>query len=142
MFPTDIRILVADDMVAMRKLIKQTLNQLGYRNVEEADDGEQAYRLILEAHLETRPFGLILSDWRMPKMTGIQLLQAVRSNPDVHDTVFLLITAENEFEQVKEAIALGVHDYVVKPFSSSGFKAKLTQAWKKSQEQKRGKLTK
>lgn len=120
-------------MVGMRKLVKQNLQQLGYRNIVEVEDGEAAYRALIEALLEKSPVQVILSDWKMPKMTGLDLLKAVRDNPELQATVFLLVTAENEFEQVKAAIALGVHDYVVKPFTPNSLKAKLINAWKKSQ---------
>jgi two-component system chemotaxis response regulator CheY len=133
MFPNETRFLVADDMVGMRKLVKQNLQQLGYRNIVDVEDGEAAYRAMIDALLEKRPFDVVLSDWKMPKMNGLEFLKAVRDHPELSATVFLLVTAENEFEQVKAAIALGVHDYVVKPFTPQSLKSKLLNAWKKTQ---------
>jgi len=131
MFPKDINILVVDDMVGMRKLIKSQLLELGYRNVSETENGKVAYSTVVEKHASGTPFGLILSDWNMPVMTGIEFLKKVRANPDVKKTPFLLITAEGEARQVLEAIRLGVSDYIVKPFTPAIFKAKFELVWKK-----------
>ena len=81
MFPLDTKFLVVDDFATMRKIIKKVLNELGYTNVEEADDGKTALPLIQGAHDAGKPYGFIVSDWNMPGMQGIDLLKACKADP-------------------------------------------------------------
>ncbi len=131
MFPIDTKILVVDDMPAIRKMVKGILQQLGYRNISEAENGTTAWEQIHIATVSGDRFGLILSDWNMPSMKGIDLLRKVRGTQEISATPFLLITAEQEFTNVKEALALKVNDYLIKPFTPASFKIKLETVWKK-----------
>ena len=127
MFDPTIKILVVDDMMTMRKLVKKSLNQMGYTSVEEAADGQLAW-----AKLNEMPdVRLIVSDWNMPNCTGLELLKRVRSDTRFRELPFVLLTAESEGAQVKEALLAGVDNYVLKPFTFESLKEKLEQVYKK-----------
>ncbi|AEH23406.1 response regulator receiver protein [Thermodesulfobacterium geofontis OPF15] len=117
---TNIKILVVDDFATMRKIIKNILLQLGFKDILEADDGTTALELLKKQKVD-----LIISDWNMPKMPGIELLKAVRSNEELKDIKFIMVTAEAQKENVIEAIKYGVNQYVVKPFTPETLKEKL-----------------
>jgi two-component system chemotaxis response regulator CheY len=112
MLNTKIRVLVVDDFPTMRRIIKNLLKQLGYENVDEAENGEDALK-----KLKNGDYKFVVSDWNMPVMEGIELLRHVRSDPQLKDIPFLMVTAEAEKEKVIEAIKLGVDNYIVKPFT-------------------------
>ncbi len=120
MFDFKIKVLVVDDFPTMRRIVKNLLKQLGFENIDEADDGVNAL-----AKLKNGGFGLVVSDWNMPNMEGIDLLRAVRQEPSVKDIPFLMVTAEAEKEKVIEAIKAGVDNYIVKPFTAEVLKEKL-----------------
>ena len=115
-----IKILIVDDFATMRRIMKNILKQLGYTNIAEADDGTTA----LEA-LKQGSFDLIISDWNMPKMTGLDLLKTVRKDPVYRATPFLMVTAEAQKQNVIEAVQAGVSNYVVKPFTAEAISEKL-----------------
>ena len=92
----DIKILVVDDMATMRKIIKNMLSQIGFTNIQEADDGATAWPLIESAIKEGKPFEFIVSDWNMPQMSGLDLLKRVRETNGLEKLPFLMITAEAE----------------------------------------------
>ncbi len=115
-----IRILVVDDFPAMRRIIKNVLKQLELKNIAEADDGKSAM-----VQIEKDKFDLIISDWNMPGMTGIDLLRKVRELDDHGNTPFLMVTAEGQKEKVIEAIQSGVSNYIVKPFTPEQMKEKI-----------------
>jgi len=117
---TNIKILVVDDFATMRKIIKNILTQLGFKDIIEADDGTTALELLKKQKVD-----LIISDWNMPKMPGIELLKAVRSDEKLKDIKFIMVTAEAQKENVLEAIKHGVNQYVVKPFTPETLKEKL-----------------
>ncbi|MDY0162007.1 MAG: chemotaxis response regulator CheY [Desulfobotulus sp.] len=122
-FPTmdvSIKILVVDDFATMRRILKNILKQLGFTNITEADDGTTA----LEA-LSKNSFDLIISDWNMPKMSGLELLKKVRSDPAYKNIPFLMVTAEAQKQNVIEAVQAGVSNYVVKPFTAEAIAEKL-----------------
>lgn len=125
MFPPDTRVLIVDDMATMRKLVKKQLTDLGFTKVTEADDGDTAWTKIEQAIEINAPFQLILSDWNMPRTKGIQLLKRVRSNSKMKDVPFIMLTAENEKDNVTEAIAARVSSYMIKPFTTEVFAEKL-----------------
>lgn len=106
------RILVVDDFSTMRRIIKNILRQLGYDNVVEADDGTTAWETLNKDTID-----FIISDWNMPKMTGIELLRKVRSSEEHSDTPFLMVTAEAQQENIIEAVQAKVNNYIVKPFT-------------------------
>lgn len=121
MFNYNIKILVVDDFPTMRRIVKNLLNQLGFKNIEEAEDGAQAY-----SKLQSGEFSLVVSDWNMPNMEGIELLRKVRQSTEPLCKIpFLMVTAEAEKDKVIEAIKSGVDNYIVKPFTLEVLKEKL-----------------
>lgn len=130
MFDPSTKILVIDDMMAMRKVVKKILKDLGFSDIHEAADGNLAWDLI-----QTEKFGLVISDWNMPNCSGLELLKRVRDS-QFKDVPFILVTAEAEAHQVSQAISSGVDQYVVKPFTQDGLKTKLGMAYKKCSARK------
>ena len=127
MFGPNTKVLVVDDMATMRKLVKRSVTLLGMTQIEECADGLQAWAKLSEVG----DFGLIISDWNMPNCTGLELLKKVRADSKFKSLPFLLLTAEGEAEQVKEAVLAGVDGYVLKPFTHDGLTEKLQQVYKK-----------
>ena len=119
-FRPDLKILVVDDFPTMRRIVKTLLKQNGFTDFEEAEDGEQAM-----AMLETGQFEFIVSDWNMPRMTGLELLKSVRADDRYKHLPFLMVTAEAEKENIIEAVKAGVTNYIVKPFTGVTLKEKL-----------------
>jgi two-component system chemotaxis response regulator CheY len=122
------KILVVDDFSTMRRIVRNLLKQLGYENIEEAEDGQQAL-----TKLKSEKFHFIISDWNMPNMTGIELLKKVRADGDLKNLPFLMVTAESEKEKVIEAIKSGVNNYIVKPFTAEILKEKMDKILEKVQ---------
>jgi two-component system chemotaxis response regulator CheY len=120
------KIMVVDDFSTMRRIVKNVLKQLGYENVEEAEDGVQAL-----AKLKAGGYGFMVSDWNMPNMDGLQLLKTVRQDPQLKDLPILMVTAEAEKTMVVAAIQAGVNNYVVKPFTAEIFKEKMERVFEK-----------
>jgi len=121
------KILIADDYSSMRQILKTALKQIGFYNFIEADDGSSAMEL-----LKYHKIGLIISDWEMPEMKGIDFLKAVRYDPEYEDIPFLMVTAEKMPENIMDAIEAGVSNYVVKPFSVEVLTNKINQIFKES----------
>jgi len=119
---TSIKVLVVDDFATMRRIIKNLLKQLGFTTMDEAEDGMKALQKLKSEH-----FDLVISDWNMPNMTGIELLQAVRADDGLKKTPFLMVTAEADKENVLLAIKMGVNNYIVKPFTADVLQEKLTK---------------
>ncbi len=117
---TSINVLIVDDFATMRRIIKGVLKQLGFSNLIEAEDGEVALK-----ELRKEKIGLIVSDWNMPNMTGLELLKAVRADNNLKNIPFLMVTAEGQKENVIQAVQAGVSNYIVKPFTPETFNAKL-----------------
>ena len=131
MFLPNTRILVVDDMTAMRQLVKNQLRNLGFQTIADANGGDVAWRVISERLPTHESIQLVLSDWNMPEGTGLDLLKKVRATPELKSLPFLMITAEGEQSQVVEAIRSGVSNYLVKPFTPAHFQEKLAAVWKK-----------
>ena len=131
MFPPDTRILVIDDMPSIRDLVKNTLRAIGYKNIQEAGDGEDGLAAILKAHSAGVAFQLVISDWNMPKLKGLDLLKQIRGTTEFANLPFVLLTSESERDQVTEAVLAGVSQYIVKPFSAKIFEDKLKVAYTK-----------
>jgi two-component system, chemotaxis family, chemotaxis protein CheY len=129
MFPLNTRILIADDMLMMRNIEKRIFNNLGFQDITLAEDGEAALNLAKNEHAAGKPFGLIVSDWMMPKMKGIDFLRAVRANDTLKNTPFIMVTAEIDKNQVMEAVQAGVTQYISKPFSEESYLSRLKLAW-------------
>lgn len=125
------KILVVDDMATMRKIIKNMLSQIGFTNISEADDGATAWPLIQDAQKAGEPFEFIVSDWNMPKMTGLDLLKNLRENDAFKTLPFLMITAEAEQGNVVIAVKAGVSNFIVKPFSAQVLKEKVDKIFNK-----------
>ena len=123
--PPDIRILVVDDMSTMRRIIKTILNQLGYTNIEEAEDGKQAL-----AKLKKEKFDFVITDWNMPEMDGLTLVKAIRSDEELKNLPVLMVTAEARKENVMEALKAGVNNYIVKPFTPEVLKEKMEKIFR------------
>lgn len=121
-----IPILVVDDFSTMRRIIKTSLRQLGFENITEAEDGQVALN-----KLQAGEFKLIISDWNMPNMMGIDLLRAVRGDARLKPTPFLMVTAEAQKENVLEAAKAGVSNYIVKPFTADDLQKKLSAIFAK-----------
>jgi two-component system chemotaxis response regulator CheY len=116
----NLRFLVVDDFSTMRRIVKNLLNDLGYANVQEADDGNTALPM-----LQTGGFDFLVTDWNMPGMAGLDLLKAVRSDPKLAKKPVLMLTAEAKREQIIEAAQAGVNGYVIKPFTAITLKEKI-----------------
>ena len=134
MFTKDTRVLIVDDMSMMRKLIKAQLREIGFTQVFEAEDGARALVLMEEQAKLNTPVQLILSDWTMPILSGIELLTRVRAHAHFKKVPFIMITAEGESHQVTEAIKLGVSSFIRKPFSPDGLKSKIEAVWQNCQK--------
>ena len=116
----DMKFLVVDDFSTMRRIVKNLLNDLGYPNVTEADDGKTALPM-----LQAGGFDFLISDWNMPGMSGLDLIKAVRSDAKLAKLPVLMLTAEAKREQIIEAAQAGVNGYVIKPFTAETLKEKL-----------------
>ncbi|MDA8339127.1 MAG: chemotaxis response regulator CheY [Nitrospiraceae bacterium] len=134
MFNIGIKVLVVDDFPTMRRIVKNLLKQIGFENIDEAEDGVQALN-----KLRGGSYGLVVSDWNMPNMEGIDLLRNVRQEPEpLKNVPFLMVTAEAEKEKVIEAIKAGVDNYIVKPFTAEVLKEKLEKIADKKTSLKAG----
>jgi len=118
-------ILIVDDFNTMRRLVRNCLKQLGFENVSEAEDGAIAL-----TKLQAGEFKFIISDWNMPNMMGIDLLKAVRADPKLKGTPFLIVTAEAQKENIIEAAKAGVSNYIFKPFTADLLQQKLESIFK------------
>ena len=115
-----IPILIVDDYNTMIRIIRNLLRQLGFEQIDEANDGTMAL-----AKMRTRNYGLVISDWNMEPMTGYDLLQEVRSDPNLAQVPFIMVTAESKTENVIAAKKAGVSNYIVKPFNAQTLKSKI-----------------
>ena len=113
-------ILIVDDYKTMLRIIRNLLRQLDFNNVDEATDGAQALSM-----LRTGSYGLVISDWNMQPMTGLQLLQEVRADAKLRNLPFIMITAESKTENVIAAKQAGVSNYIVKPFNAETLREKI-----------------
>jgi len=123
--PSQLRILVVDDFSTMRRIVRQLLKELGYNNIEEAEDGALAL-----SKLRSEPFDFVVSDWNMPNMPGIDLLRAIRADEKLKHLPVLMITAEARKENIIEAAQAGASGYIVKPFTAATLDEKLKKIFK------------
>ena len=117
----DMQILIVDDYKTMLRLVRTLLQQLGFENDDEATDGTAALQMLRE-----REYGLVISDWNMEPMTGLQLLREVRSDDNLKAMPFIMVTAESKSENVVAAKQAGVSNYIVKPFNAETLKSKIS----------------
>jgi two-component system, chemotaxis family, chemotaxis protein CheY len=128
MTDTNRKFLVVDDFATMRRIIRNLLRQLGYTKVEEAEDGSVALR-----KLKSQPFDMIICDWNMPNMTGIELLREIRSDDALKGIPFLMVTAEAIKENIIAAVKAGVSNYIVKPFTADVLSSKIDGIFKQQE---------
>lgn len=131
MFPPETRILIIDDMPTIRELVKTQLKNMGFKVILEASDGEAGMKVLINNNASKTPVNLVISDWNMPKMSGLELLKQCRASNEWKDLPFVLLTSEAERDQVTEAVLAGVSQYVVKPFAAKVFEEKLRTVWAK-----------
>ncbi len=115
-----INVLIVDDYKTMLRIIRNLLKQIDFHNVDEATDGAEAL-----ARLRSAEYGLVISDWNMQPMTGLQLLQEVRRDPRLNRVPFIMVTAESKTENVVAAKQAGVSNYIVKPFNAETLREKI-----------------
>ncbi|MCB0417162.1 MAG: response regulator [Bdellovibrionales bacterium] len=127
MFPNESKILIVDDQKVIRTLVRKHLNDLGFTNIVEADDGATAWPLYVQALAERKPFNLVISDMNMPLMNGMSFLIKVRSYHANKDTPFILLTAENDKDTVVKSMQWKVNAFIVKPFTRELLVSKMTE---------------
>jgi two-component system chemotaxis response regulator CheY len=116
----EMKLLVVDDFPTMRRIVRNTLRQIGFQNIAEAVDGVDAL-----AKLKTGGIDFVVTDWNMPNMTGLELLKAIRGDAALKETPVLLVTAEADKENVIQAAQAGVNNYIVKPFTAALLEEKV-----------------
>ena len=117
-------VLVVDDFATMRRILKNILKQIGFTKISEADDGKSALNM-----LKKQKFDLVLCDWNMPEMPGIELLKKVRADDGLKDMPFVMVTAEAQKDNIIQAVQAGVSNYVVKPFTAETISEKLEKVF-------------
>jgi len=120
------KVLIVDDMLTMRRILRSVLQEIGYTNVQEAKDGEEAFNT-----LKIGGYGLVVADWNMPVMTGLELLKAIRADAELKTLPVLMVTAEAQKENIIEVVQAGVSGYIVKPFTGDGLQEKLVKIFAK-----------
>ncbi|MCE1186951.1 chemotaxis response regulator CheY [Zoogloea sp.] len=121
------KFLVVDDFSTMRRIVRNLLKELGFTNVDEAEDGQIALQ-----KLNTMPFDFVVTDWNMPNMDGLTLLQNIRANPTLKHLPVLMITAEAKKENIIAAAQAGASGYIVKPFTAATLSEKLEKIFEKT----------
>ncbi|MEW6313832.1 MAG: chemotaxis response regulator CheY [Pseudomonadota bacterium] len=129
MVDKSIKFLVVDDFSTMRRIVRNLLKELGFTNVDEAEDGVVALQKLRESK-----FDFVVSDWNMPNMTGIDLLRAIRADASLKHLPVLMVTAEAKKENIVEAAQAGASGYVVKPFTAATLDEKLTKIFQKMEQ--------
>jgi two-component system chemotaxis response regulator CheY len=119
------KVLVVDDFATMRRIIKNVLKQIGFTQILEADDGTTALGVLKENKID-----LIISDWNMPQMSGLDFLKTVRNGESTSEIPFVMVTAEAQKDNVLQAVQAGVSNYIVKPFTADAVKEKLKQVFR------------
>jgi two-component system chemotaxis response regulator CheY len=114
-------VLVVDDYQTMVRILRNLLKQIGFNDVDDASDGQAALE-----KLRAKKYGLVISDWNMAPMTGYELLQQVRADPDLNALPFIMVTAEAKTENVVAAKKAGVNNYIVKPFNAETLRTKIS----------------
>jgi two-component system chemotaxis response regulator CheY len=122
-------VLVVDDYSTMIRIIRNLLRQIGFADVDDANNGAAALD-----KMRAKRYGLVISDWNMEPMTGYDLLQQVRSDPGLGNTPFIMVTAESKTENVIAAKKAGVNNYIVKPFNAQTLKAKIEAVFAENKE--------
>jgi two-component system chemotaxis response regulator CheY len=118
----DLTVLIVDDFLTMRRIVRKILRDLDFEDIIEAEDGSAALDVLKRTRID-----LIVSDWNMPRMTGLELLKEVRSTESIKNTPFLMVTAESQKENIVEAVKAKVSNYIVKPFTAAVLEEKLAK---------------
>lgn len=124
----NIRILLVDDMSTIRALFRMELTRLGYRNVDEAEDGKSALTMLQMGVDTGHPYSVVIADWVMPGMNGLDLLNEIRIDPSIAYVPFLMVTSDSDLDSVRKALAAGANDYIVKPIAPDALAKKLERA--------------
>lgn len=122
----NMKFLVVDDFSTMRRIVRNLLKELGFVNVDEAEDGVSALN-----KLQSGRFEFVVTDWNMPNMTGLQLLENIRKDPNLKSLPVLMVTAEAKRENIVAAAQAGANGYIVKPFTASTLEEKLNKIFEK-----------
>ena len=125
MAKSEFRILLVDDYPMVRTMLRTGLNEMGYQDIDEADDGREALDKLRAAHAAGRPFDLVFCDWVMPVMEGIAVLEECRATKDFKYLPFVMVTAEAERESIVRALKAGATDYILKPISTKDLQDKM-----------------
>ena len=120
----NMKVLIVDDFATMRRILKNIMKQIGFSDITEADNGKNALKI-----LKSQEIDLILCDWNMPEMAGIEVLNTVRGDDELKNTPFIMVTAEAQKENILEAVKAGVSSYVVKPFTAETVEQKLKKVF-------------
>lgn len=120
----DIKVLVVDDQLTMRALIRSALQEIGFRDIEDAGDGEEGFKAML-----TRSPHLVISDFNMPKLDGLGFLRAVRAHEATKKAAFIMLTGRADKELVQRAMQFGVNNYITKPFSPASLRQKIQEVF-------------
>jgi len=120
----NMKVMIVDDFATMRRILRNILKQIGFKNIIEADDGKNALK-----ELKKEKVDLIMCDWNMPEMPGIELLKKVKSDDELKDIPFVMVTAEAQKDNIIEAVKLGVSNYIVKPFTAETIAEKLNKVF-------------
>jgi two-component system chemotaxis response regulator CheY len=120
----NMKVLIVDDFATMRRILKNIMKQIGFSDITEADNGKNALKV-----LRSQEIDLILCDWNMPEMPGIEVLNTVRADDELKNTPFVMVTAEAQKENILEAVKAGVSSYVVKPFTAETVEQKLKKVF-------------
>jgi two-component system chemotaxis response regulator CheY len=120
----NMKVMIVDDFATMRRILRNILKQIGFKNIIEADDGKNALK-----ELKKEKVDLIMCDWNMPEMPGIELLKSIRSDDELKDIPFVMVTAEAQKDNIIEAVKSGVSNYVVKPFTAETITEKLNKVF-------------
>ena len=129
MFDPNTKFLVVDDSSTTRKMNRNALAELGYKNIVEAADGVEAFQVLVKLSTSPEPVQFIVSDWNMPNMHGIDFLKKCRAEEQFKKTPFIFITVESEPAQILEAGSAGVTEYLVKPYNSDVLKMKIENVY-------------
>ena len=116
----NIKILVVDDAPMIRRILKNVLKEMGFTNIDEAEDGQVALQ-----KLRSGKYDFVITDWNMPNLTGIELVQEIRKDPKLKDIPVMMVTAEAKKENIILALKSGVNNYIVKPFTPENVKSKI-----------------
>ena len=132
MFAPDTRLLLVEDVQSVRTKIQQQLQALGFQDVTLATNGKEALEILLEAQQTAKDIEVVLSDWNMPFMDGLELLRVLRTTEYSTSVPFILLSAEIRADHILEAIAVGLSGYLRKPFSNAQLESALKRVWNKA----------